>query len=104
MKKLIGLFLLGTAFALVLSFAMPGTTNAFVNCTNDCLLLADGVDLYIGGGGMGIDMDKGRADRDETYDQRQDYERDRGHNRNKDEHDRAFDRERSDADRRHDND
>jgi hypothetical protein len=104
MKKLTGLFLLGTAFALVLAFAIPGKANAFVYGTNDCLILADGVDISIGGGGMGIDIDKGRADRDESYDQRRDYERDKEFNRdNENRRDRERDRERREADH-HDND
>jgi hypothetical protein len=104
MKKLTGLFLLGAAFALVLTVGSPGRANAFVNGTDGNLVLVDGVGagVHVGEFGVGVgigtdhDMNDQRRDdeRQRAYDQGQANERAHDQRRD-DERQRAYDQDRT---------
>jgi len=88
MKKLIGLFLLGVAFALVLTVGSPGKANAFVNGTDGNLVLVDAVGpgVHVGEFGVGVGIG---TDHD-VNDQRRDDERQRAYDQGQS-NERAYD-------------
>lgn len=93
MKKLIGLSLVGVAFALLLAFGIPGKTNTFANAASGRLILVDDVGVTLGGGGVGIDIEKDHPEHHERYKRDRDFDRDRDHEWDR-EHHRDWDRDR----------
>ena len=90
MNRIASVSLFGIALAVVLALGIPGKANAFVNDngTNGRLILAGELGITIGEGGVGIDINKDRAERDREYDRQRAYDRDRTYDQ-----DRARDRE-----------
>ena len=90
MNRIASVSLFGIALAVVLALGVPGKANALVNDngTNGRMILAGDLGITIGEGGVGIDINKDRADRDREYERERAYDRERSYVQ-----DRARDRE-----------
>jgi hypothetical protein len=90
MNRIARVSFFGIALAVVLALGIPGKANALVNDNgpNGRLILAGDLGITIGEGGIGIDINKDRAERDREYDRERAYDRDRTYDQ-----DRARDRE-----------
>ena len=90
MNRIASVSLFGIALAVVLSLGMPGKANAAVNDNgaNGRLILAGELGITIGGGGVGVDINRDPAERDREYDRERANDRERMEDQN-----RARDRE-----------
>ena len=90
MNRIASISIFGMALAVLLALGGPGKANAFVNdnCSNGCVILAGGLDISIGEGGVGVGINSDRADQEREYERQRAYDRDRAY-----EQERARDRE-----------
>ena len=87
----------GIALAVVVALGVPGKANAFVNDNgaNSGMILTADLGISIGeGGGVGIDVNRDRGDRDREYERQRAYDQGR-----KDDQDRRYDNQRRDYNR-----
>jgi hypothetical protein len=66
MNKFAGVTIFGIALAVMLALGIPGKANAFANDngTNGRLILAGGLDISVGGGGVNVDINKDKSEQE----------------------------------------
>jgi len=96
MNRIASVSFFGIALAVVLALGIPGKANAFVNDngTNGRLILVGDLGITIGEGGVGIDINKDRTERDREYDREKAYDRDRTYDQDRAQQDRSNDQRR----------
>lgn len=101
MNRIASVSIFGIALAVVLALGVPGKANAFVsdNGTNGRMILAGDLGITIGEGGVGIDINKDRDDRDLEHERQRAYDQDQKRDR---EYDQRRDYNREKAERTHD--